>query len=74
MPRAPEDARFLTKKERDYVIFTLKHAGSVSEDDETDRFSWTEVTKSAKSPHLWLMAVVFFLSGNIYYIPPIQLD
>ncbi|KAH0834817.1 major facilitator superfamily domain-containing protein [Lanmaoa asiatica] len=48
-----------------YVISTLKHAGSVSDDDEKDNFSWIEVVRSAKSPHVWLLAVVFFFSGNL---------
>lgn len=65
LPRSPERARFLTEEEREYVISTLKHAGSVSGDDEEDVFSWTEVARSAKSPHVWLLAIVFFLSGNI---------
>lgn len=69
LPRSPEKARFLTEKEQEYVVSTLKHAGAVSEDDEKDRFSWTEVARSAKSPHVWLLAVVFFLSGNMHTLP-----
>ena len=47
-----------------YVISTLKHAGSVSEDDDKDSFSWTEVVRAAKSLHVWLLVVVFFLGGK----------
>ncbi|KAG8216450.1 major facilitator superfamily domain-containing protein [Butyriboletus roseoflavus] len=65
LPHSPEKARFLTERERAYVISTLKHAGSVSEDDDQDGFSWTEVARSAKSPHVWFLAVVFFFSGAI---------
>jgi hypothetical protein len=57
----------LTEKERAYVISTLKHAGSVSEDDGKDSFSWTEVVRAAKSPHVWLLVVVFFLGGKYIY-------
>jgi len=64
LPRSPETARFLTQKERAYVISTLKHAGSVSEDGDRDKFSWTEATRTAKSPHVWLLCVVFFFSGK----------
>ena len=47
-----------------YVISTLKHVGSVSEDDDKDSFSWTEVVRAAKSLHVWLLVVVFFLGGK----------
>ncbi|KAG8216449.1 major facilitator superfamily domain-containing protein [Butyriboletus roseoflavus] len=63
LPRSPEKARFLTEKERVYVISTLKNAGSVSEDDKNDGFSWTEVVRSVKSPHVWFLAVAFFFNG-----------
>jgi len=65
LPRSPETARFLTKNERAYVISTLKHAGSVSKDDDQDSFSWTEVFRTAKSLHVWLLVVIFFFSGSI---------
>ena len=64
LPRSPETARFLTGKERAYVISTLKHVGSISEDGDKDRFSWTEVARTAKSPHVWLLCVIFFLNGK----------
>ncbi|KAN0085884.1 Major facilitator superfamily domain containing protein [Tylopilus felleus] len=67
LPRSPEAARFLTDKERAYVISTLKQAGSVSEDGANDSFSWTEIAKTAKSPHVWLLSVVFFFSGTILF-------
>ncbi|KAI9568125.1 major facilitator superfamily domain-containing protein [Boletus coccyginus] len=65
LPRSPETARFLTVKERAYVVSTLKHAGSVSEDGENDSFSWTEVVSAAKSLHVLLLCVVLFLSGTV---------
>ncbi|KAI9457920.1 major facilitator superfamily domain-containing protein [Boletus coccyginus] len=65
LPCSPETARFLTQKERAYVTSTLKHAGSVSEDGDKDKFSWTEVARTAKSPHVWFLGVVFFCSGAI---------
>ena len=57
-------ARFLTERERAYVISTLKHAGSVSEDDDKDSFSWAEVVRAARTLHVWLFAVLSFLSGK----------
>ena len=70
LPRSPEKARFLTEKEREFVDSVLKHAGSVSENDENDRFSWAEVARCARSPHVCLLAVVFFLSGNMHNLLP----
>ncbi|KAF8553825.1 MFS general substrate transporter [Imleria badia] len=67
LPRSPETARFLTEEERAYVIFTLKHAGSVSEEESKDSFSWKEVVRAVKSLHIWLLGVVFFLSGAIVF-------
>ncbi|KAF8434512.1 major facilitator superfamily domain-containing protein [Boletus edulis BED1] len=65
LPRSPQTASFLTEKERTYVISTLKQAGSVSEDDDKDSFSWTEVVRAFKSPHVLVLAVMSFLSGAL---------
>ncbi|KAG9312678.1 major facilitator superfamily domain-containing protein [Chiua virens] len=67
LPRSPEKARFLTEEEREYVISALRHAGSVSEDQDKDRFSWTEVTRSIKSPHVWLFTILSFFGGALLY-------
>ncbi|KAI9568128.1 major facilitator superfamily domain-containing protein [Boletus coccyginus] len=73
VPRSPETTRFLTEGERAYVVSTLKHAGAVSDDDSKDSFRWTEIVKAAKSPHVWLLAVVTFFSvlGLAYFEPTI---
>ncbi|KAI9568126.1 major facilitator superfamily domain-containing protein [Boletus coccyginus] len=65
LPRSPETARFLTEKERVYVVSALKHAGSVADDDDKDNFRWVEVVRSMKSPHVWLLAIAAFFSGTI---------
>lgn len=65
LPRSPETARFLTEEERAYVIFALKHTGSVSEEESKDNFSWKEVIRAVQSLHIWILSIVFFLSGNI---------
>ncbi|KAG9318159.1 major facilitator superfamily domain-containing protein [Chiua virens] len=67
LPRSPARARFLTEKERAYVISTLKRAGSVSEDGIKDNFRWVEVVRAAKSPHLWMVGVASFLSGTTVF-------
>ena len=58
-------ARSLTEKEKKYIISVLKRTGSVSEDEYKDRFSWNEVINAAKSPHVLILVVVCFLSGNM---------
>ncbi|KAG9311304.1 major facilitator superfamily domain-containing protein [Chiua virens] len=65
LPPSPGKARFLTERERSYVVSVLKQAGSVSEDDVNDNFSWTEVIRAAKSPHVWLLVITAFLGGTI---------
>ena len=52
------------EKEREYIISVLKHAGSVAEDDEKDEFSWTEVIRTAKSLHVWLLGIAISFSGK----------
>ncbi|KAI9457922.1 major facilitator superfamily domain-containing protein [Boletus coccyginus] len=65
LPRSPETARFLTLEERAYVNSALKHAGSISEDGDMDSFSWKEVARTAKSPHVWFLCVALFLNGTM---------
>ena len=68
LPRSPDEAHFLTEKERGYVISMLRHAGSVSEDARKDNFNWIEIINSAKSPHVWLLTIISFLGGSIFPI------
>ncbi|KAN0085812.1 Major facilitator superfamily domain containing protein [Tylopilus felleus] len=67
LPRSPETIRFLTEKERVHVVSTLKYAGSVSEDDNKDSFSWAEVGRGAKSLHVWLLVINAFLNSAILF-------
>ncbi|KAF8559767.1 MFS general substrate transporter [Imleria badia] len=67
LPRSPESAHFLSEDERSYVISKLKEDGAVSQDDKKDGFSWIEVAESAKSPHVWLLAIVLFFNGTTLY-------
>lgn len=64
LPRSPERARFFSEKERTYVVSTLKEDGAVSQDEQKDSFRWTEVGESAKSPHVWFLAIVLFFNGS----------
>ncbi|KAF9227690.1 MFS general substrate transporter [Gyrodon lividus] len=67
LPRSPEKARFFTQEERSYVVSKLRHDGAVSQDDKRDGFSWIEVVRSAKSIHVWLLAIVLFFNGTTLY-------
>lgn len=67
LPRSPQIAHFLSEEERTYVLSRLREDGAVSQDDKKDRFSWKEVIESAKSPHVLLVAIVFFFNGKSEY-------
>ncbi|KAN0077099.1 Major facilitator superfamily domain containing protein [Tylopilus felleus] len=67
LPASPQEARFLSEEERAYVVSKLKEDGAVSQDDRKDAFSWTEAIESAKSLHVWLLAIVLFFDGTTLY-------
>ncbi|KAG6376334.1 hypothetical protein JVT61DRAFT_2315 [Boletus reticuloceps] len=58
-------ARFLSGEEHAYVVSRLKEDGAVSQDDKNDSFSWREVIESARSPHVWLLAIALFFNGDV---------
>ncbi|KAF8136566.1 major facilitator superfamily domain-containing protein [Boletus edulis] len=60
-------AHFLSEEERAYVVSRLKEDGAVSQDDKNDSFSWREVIESARSPHVWLLAIALFFNGTTLY-------
>ncbi|KAG2072381.1 MFS general substrate transporter [Suillus decipiens] len=67
LPNSPSDARFLSTKERDYVMAKLKADGAVASDEKSDDFSWTEVLRCFQSIHVWLLAPVLFFLGTTLY-------
>ncbi|EGN93249.1 hypothetical protein SERLA73DRAFT_189773 [Serpula lacrymans var. lacrymans S7.3] len=67
LPRSPQKARFFTEQERAYVLARLRRDGAVSGDDSADRFSWAEVGRSFKQPHVGLLAVALFFNGTTLY-------
>ncbi|KAF8070301.1 major facilitator superfamily domain-containing protein [Lyophyllum atratum] len=76
LPRSPAHAAFLTSREKEYVIETLRQGGAIGKDEKADSFSWTEVAKTFRLPHVWLLSCVYFLNGTIvyslgYFIPSI---
>ena len=64
LPRSPEHADFLSKREKAYIAAKLKEDGSTSKDEAADTFSWREVRKAFCLPHVWILAIVFFFTGR----------
>lgn len=63
LPRSPVHARFLSNQEKDYIVARLKQDGSISKDEEADRFSWREVGMAFTLPQVILLAIILFFDG-----------
>ncbi|KXN87254.1 hypothetical protein AN958_09045 [Leucoagaricus sp. SymC.cos] len=80
LPNGPETAWFLTKEEKEYVIWKLRESKVTSdEEEEEEGFSWREVWETFKLPHIWILAVNTFLGSPIvlslvYFAPSIVLS
>lgn len=66
LPRSPEHAGFLSEKEKAYIAAQLKQDGSTSKDETADTFSWQEVRKTFTLPHVWMLAIAFFFTGQYF--------
>ena len=64
LPRSPQHARFLSKREKAYITTRLKQDGSTSKDATADNFNWTEVGRAFTLPHVWILASAFFFIGK----------
>ncbi|KAG6826978.1 hypothetical protein H0H92_013683 [Tricholoma furcatifolium] len=62
LPRSPAHARFLTEKEKHYVMEQLRQAGSTGGDDHVDDFSWREIWQAITLPQVWMGAVLLFFN------------
>ncbi|KAG6917453.1 hypothetical protein DXG01_002430 [Tephrocybe rancida] len=67
LPRSPQHAKFLSEKEKEYVVRMLKETGATGGDEETDKFSWREVGMAFRLPQVWMLAVIFFFDGVLIY-------
>jgi len=67
MPRTPAYAFFLTDAEKRFVLAELKQDGIISANEEDDEFSWIEVVRTFRQPHMWPMAVMGFFNGSTLY-------
>ena len=64
LPRSPETARFFSQEESQYVTRRLKE--ELGETKATEEpFNWRDVLRAFTMPHMILLAIVFFLSGEI---------
>ncbi|RDB27444.1 hypothetical protein Hypma_004085 [Hypsizygus marmoreus] len=66
LPRGPETARFLSPREREYVLEQLRDTGATGH-DEADKFSWYQVGQAFTLPQVWMLAIIFFFDGALVY-------
>ncbi|OCH86142.1 MFS general substrate transporter [Obba rivulosa] len=67
MPRTPAHAVFLTDLEKEIVLTALKEDGIMAADERDDEFSWVEVFRTFKQPHMLPLAVMGFFNGATLY-------
>ncbi|KAF8198500.1 major facilitator superfamily domain-containing protein [Pholiota molesta] len=67
LPSSPAHARFLTQKQKDYVVSKLKEDGSTERTEEADNFNWKEVGRAFALPQVWMLAILFFFAGTVLY-------
>ncbi|KXN84380.1 hypothetical protein AN958_12674, partial [Leucoagaricus sp. SymC.cos] len=73
LPSSPATARFLSQREKDYVMKYLRNSRT-SDSGDDDLLRWHEVGECFKLLHMWLMMVLAFLIGTItfalgYFLP-----
>ena len=67
LPRTPAHTLFLTDEEKRYIESCLIADGTVAKDEKDDYFSWFQVARAFKGPHVLLMALCGFFSGCTLY-------
>ncbi|EMD35419.1 hypothetical protein CERSUDRAFT_116188 [Gelatoporia subvermispora B] len=67
MPRSPAHAFYLTNSEKKMVLTALEEDGITTANDEIDKFSWAEVFKTFKQPHMLPIAIMGFFNGATLY-------
>jgi predicted MFS family arabinose efflux permease len=68
LPRTPSHARFLNEKEKAYVVAQLRETGATGRDENADDFSWREVGQAFTLPQVWMLAIIFFFDGALFYL------
>lgn len=74
LPRTPAHARFLSEKQRSYVMAQLREDGATGLTEELDRFSWREVGRAFTLPQVWMLAVIFFFDGEQIFLVAMEVN
>ncbi|PSR75844.1 hypothetical protein PHLCEN_2v8861 [Hermanssonia centrifuga] len=64
MPATPSKAKFLTAKEKQYIGDVLREDGVIARADQDNSFDWAQVLKVFTQPHVLLLAIAAFFSGE----------
>ncbi len=64
MSATPDTASFLTQDEKEFIDFELRRDGVRAQKSSDDEFSWAEVRKAFRQPHMLIMAIAGFLNGK----------
>ncbi|KAJ8502571.1 hypothetical protein ONZ45_g11634 [Pleurotus djamor] len=67
IPRSPEHCRLLNEDEKMHIARCLRDDGAVSKDVGLDSFSWLEVVRAFKLPHVWFLTIGALFNGIILY-------
>ena len=60
------DVPFLTAEEKTFVKTALTADGTIAKNEVDDEFSWHQVIRAWQQPHVLLMAVAGFVSGECW--------
>ncbi|PSS37512.1 hypothetical protein PHLCEN_2v719, partial [Hermanssonia centrifuga] len=66
MSATPDTASFLTQEEKEFIDFELRRDGVRAQKSSDDEFSWAEVRKAFRQPHMLIMAIAGFLNGTTH--------
>jgi MFS family permease len=74
LPRTPAHARFLSEKEKAYVVAHLREDGATADTEDLDRFSWREVGQAFTLPQVWMLAIIFFFDGEQIFLVVMEVN
>jgi tripartite-type tricarboxylate transporter receptor subunit TctC len=63
LPRSPIETSFLSYEDKEYVDRTLEDDGVLAVDAKEDGFSWPQVIKTVRKPHVLIVAITGFFNG-----------
>ena len=56
----------MSEREKSHVTAKLREDGTTGRTEEVDQFSWREVFEAFALPQVWMLAVLFFFSGEFF--------